>query len=139
MHNIHILEYHLAHGCNISCQQCSHYANFRLAGKLPTVEETKEEYESWSHRLKPYIFALLGGEPTLNPGLVEHIYLARKYWPFSNILLISNGFFLDRHPDLPSALINNRCFLEISQHGDSTEYFQKFKESTQPRLYKNFV
>ncbi len=31
------LEYHVAHGCNLSCQQCSHYSNFHLAGRLPTL------------------------------------------------------------------------------------------------------
>ena len=25
------LEYHVAHGCNLSCQQCSHYSNHRVA------------------------------------------------------------------------------------------------------------
>jgi len=67
------LEYHVAHGCNLSCQQCSHYSNFHLAGKLPTVADAESEYSQWSHRLKPTRFALLGGEPLLNPAILEHI------------------------------------------------------------------
>ncbi len=47
------LEYHVAHGCNLSCQQCSHYSNFRLAGRLPTLADAESEYSQWSHRLKP--------------------------------------------------------------------------------------
>ena len=38
------LEYHVAHGCNLSCQQCSHYSNFHVAGKLPTVDDADAEY-----------------------------------------------------------------------------------------------
>ena len=50
------LEYHIAHGCNLSCQQCSHYSNFHVAGKLPTVDDADTEYSKWSHRLKPMRF-----------------------------------------------------------------------------------
>ncbi len=88
------LEYHLAHGCNLSCQQCSHYSNFRLAGKLPTLADAESEYLQWSHRLKPTRFALLGGEPLLNPAILEHIQLARQHWYDSELMLVTNGFFL---------------------------------------------
>ena len=76
MIEIPALEYHLAHGCNLSCQQCSHYSNFRLAGKLPTPDDARREYSLWSHRIQPRRFALLGGEPLLNPHLIEHLRLA---------------------------------------------------------------
>lgn len=127
MQPIHILEYHLAHGCNLSCHQCSHYSNFKPQGVLPRTDDTEKEYQAWSNRLRPYTFALLGGEPTLNPYLTDHVYLARQYWPNSNLLLVSNGFFLKRHPELPSALMKNRCFLEISQHGITENYLKEFE------------
>ena len=111
------LEYHLAHGCNLSCQQCSHYSNFRLAGAMPAPAEAKVEYKAWNHRIAPKRFALLGGEPLLNPKLIEHLFLARECWPHSNLMLVTNGFFFDRHPDLPEALIDVDCRVEVSQHG----------------------
>jgi hypothetical protein len=119
------LEYHVAHGCNLSCQQCSHYSNFRLGGLL-SVEQARQEYELWADRLRPRVFALLGGEPTLNPELVSHVRLAREYWPDSQLMLVSNAFFLDRHPELPAVLVATDCCLEISKHGDSPEYVQQF-------------
>jgi molybdenum cofactor biosynthesis enzyme MoaA len=95
------LEYHVAHGCNLSCQQCSHYSNFHLAGRLPTLADAESEYSQWSHRLKPTRFALLGGEPLLNPAILEHIQLARQHWYDSELMLVTNGFFLHRFPELP--------------------------------------
>ena len=122
------LEYHVAHGCNLSCQQCSHYSNFHVAGKLPTIEDAEADYAKWSHRLKPRRFALLGGEPLLNPQIIEHIKLARKHWSDSNLMLVTNGFFLHRFPKLPAVLVDTNCRLEVSQHGSHDNYLKRFRE-----------
>jgi len=122
------LEYHVAYGCNLSCQQCSHYSNFHLAGKLPTVAEAEREYSQWSHRLQPTRFALLGGEPLLNPEILDHIRLARQHWSERDLMLVTNGFFLHRFPELPQILIDTKCQLEISQHGTHTDYLARFQE-----------
>ena len=36
------LEYHVAHTCNLSCEQCSHYSNFHPSAPMPTPEQTVE-------------------------------------------------------------------------------------------------
>jgi len=131
MIEIPALEYHVAHGCNLSCQQCSHYSNFHLAGSMPTPEQASGEYATWSHRLRPKRFALLGGEPALNPRLVEHVRIAREHWPSSELMLVSNGFFLHRHPDLPQTLEETSCRLEISQHGAEPAYMKEFAKVQQ--------
>lgn len=120
------LEYHLAHNCNLSCEQCSHYSNFHPSAPMPTLEETAEEYALWSHRLRPHRFALLGGEPTLNPRLVEHVRLAREAWPNSKLMLVSNGLLLHRHPQLPHVLVATQCRLDVSQHGTAPRYMKEF-------------
>ncbi|XZE55835.1 radical SAM protein [Planctomycetaceae bacterium SH139] len=122
------LEYHLAHGCNLSCQQCSHYSNFHVAGKMPTVEDAGADFANWSHRLKPRRFALLGGEPLLNPQILRHIRLARQHWPDSDLMLVTNGLFLHRFPDLPAVLLDTNCRLEVSQHGTHNDYVKRFRE-----------
>ncbi len=129
--NLPALEYHIAHGCNLSCQQCSHYSNFHLAGKLPTVEKTDAEYSLWSHRLRPKRFALLGGEPLLNPSILQHLQLARQHWSDSELMLVTNGLFLHRFPELPHVLIETDCRLEVSQHGTHADYVERFREVKQ--------
>lgn len=121
------LEYHLAHGCNLSCQQCSHYSNFHVAEKLPTIDEADAEYSLWSHRLRPMRFAMLGGEPLLNPAIIQHIQLARQHWADSELMLVTNGFLLHRFPELPAVLRETRCRLEVSQHGTHEDYVQRFR------------
>lgn len=122
------LEYHLAHACNLSCQQCSHYSDHRLAGPMPTIESAEADYSLWSHRLFPKRFALLGGEPLLNPSILQHIQLARKQWSDSELMLVTNGLFLHRFPELPRVLTETYCRLEVSQHGTSPEYLNRFRE-----------
>lgn len=125
------LEYHLAHGCNLSCQQCSHYSNFRLAGAMPTPADAKVEYEAWNQRILPKRFALLGGEPLMNPNLIEHLHLARECWPHSSLMLVTNGFFFDRYPALPETLAQTDCRLEVSQHGTHEAYLARFRKAKQ--------
>ncbi len=99
-----------------------------ISFNLPTIEDAEAEYSQWSQRLKPKRFALLGGEPLFNPQIAEHIELARKHWPDSELMLVTNGFFLHRFPNLPIVLRENRCRLEVSQHGTHEAYAIRFRK-----------
>jgi hypothetical protein len=124
------LEFHAAHACNLYCAQCSHYSNFH-AGGIVSVEDARENFDAWRGRLAPKQIAILGGEPTLNPNLIQIIELARSAFPDSSGLFVTNGFFLDRHPDLPRALIGNGFRMDVSQHGNAPAYRQRFNEVLQ--------
>lgn len=116
------LELHVVHGCNLTCESCSHYSNHGLKGML-APEEAGRWMMPWARRLAPRTFSLLGGEPTLHPELTRFIGLARLHWRRSEIRLVTNGFFLDRHPDLPRALASaGKSVLEVSIHHASDEY-----------------
>jgi len=121
------LEFHAAHACNLYCSQCSHYSNFH-AGGIVSVEEAKANFDAWTGRLSPNRLAILGGEPTLNPSLVQIIEMARRAFPNAEGLLVTNGLFLDRHPSLPKVLIDNRFRMDVSQHGRAPEYMKRFRE-----------
>src|SRR5690606_31502085 len=94
------LEIHVTHLCNLSCQQCTHYSNHKHTGSL-TASEADRQMGLWSHRVEPKYFSLLGGEPTLNKELCEIIEVAAKHWSNSKLHLVTNGFFLHKHPRLP--------------------------------------
>ena len=48
MRSIEILEIHVAHGCNLSCESCSHFAGNGLQGLV-----SLEEAETWMSALEP--------------------------------------------------------------------------------------
>jgi hypothetical protein len=127
MKNIRNLEIHLAHGCNLFCQGCSHYSNQGHKGVL-SLAEAERWMGLWSRRLSPHTFSLLGGEPTLHHDLAGFVALARRHWPSARLRLVTNGFFLHRHPALPVVLQGdaNAC-LYLSVHHDSPEYKKRLR------------
>jgi hypothetical protein len=56
------------------------------------------------------------------------VRLARDHWPNSKILVITNGFFLHKHPTLPRVLEETRAGMLVTIHHDSPVYQQKVKE-----------
>ena len=125
--SIRHLEIHLAHGCNLSCESCSHYSNQGHKGLL-SLAEADRWLTLWSQRISPATFSLLGGEPTIHPELTEMMVVARRHWPAAHLRLVTNGFFLYRHPDLPIFLQNdpNAC-IYLSIHHDSAEYLDRLR------------
>ena len=118
---------HVAHGCNLACESCSHYSNQGHKGIL-TLEQAEAMIAAWHFRLRPQAFNLLGGEPTINPQLADFFSLAHQFWPDAHLKLITNGFFLHRHPQLPIILkkIPNSTIC-LSIHYDTEEYKEQLK------------
>jgi hypothetical protein len=121
------LEIHAWHGCNLSCESCSHYSPLGVQGG-PTAAECAQWIDAWSDRLHPAVFSILGGEPTLNRDLVGIVEHAIAAFPNSRIRIATNGFLLNRHLQLPAAMATavDRVFLEVSAHHGSTEFEAKF-------------
>ncbi len=127
MLGIYNLEIHVAHACNLACESCSHYSNHAHKG-LVSLEEADAWMGAWSRRIEPQSFSLLGGEPTINPRLPEFVRLARRHWPKAHLRIVTNGFFLDRHPELPVVLREvGNSILDISIHHDAPEYREKLE------------
>ena len=127
MKTINNLEIHLSHRCNLSCEGCSHYSNQGLNG-IVSVEEADRWMRLWKDRIDPRTFCLVGGEPTMHPDLTEFVVLSRRSWPRAHLRLVTNGWFLHRHPTLPLILQqdNNACIF-LSVHHDSPEYMEKLQ------------
>src|SRR5579871_5903025 len=95
MIEIENIEIHAAHGCDHSCEQCTHFSNFHFGGVL-TLADADQQMGFWSHRLQPEWFSILGGEPTLHPQFADFVELACLHWP--KVRIVTNGSFLHRHP-----------------------------------------
>jgi hypothetical protein len=123
------LEIHAWDGCNLHCESCSHFSSLGIR-RGPNVDECRTWMQAWAQRLKPRFFSIVGGEPTLNPNLTEIVRLAGRVWDKSHIRLVTNGFRLGKHAELPAALveIRNRCTIEVSSHHNGPEFQQRFAE-----------
>ncbi len=121
------LEIHVSHTCNLACDNCSHFSNYGHSGNI-TPDIVEQWSAPWLDRLQPEYLSLLGGEPTINPQLIEIIYTTRACWASSKIQLVTNGWFLHRFPDLPAALEKYDIRLEVSIHHDGERYNTKVAE-----------
>lgn len=125
-HNVGNLELHVAHGCNLSCESCSHYSNHNHKGMV-SLDEASDWIARWRDRIVPSQFSLLGGEPAINPALADFVPMVRRHWPRVPIRIASNGFLLHRHPDLPRRMAEDgNVRLELSMHHTSPEYEARF-------------
>jgi Radical SAM superfamily len=127
MRKLQNLELHVTHGCNLTCESCSHYSNQGHKGHL-SLEDADAWMQGWNHRLDPAVFSLLGGEPTIHPELPAFVKLVRENWPNAAIRIVTNGFFLKRHPTLPEVLkeVGNAAIF-ISIHHKSEAYAEKVR------------
>lgn len=113
------------------CQVASHLADCSVQASSSGCRACSECSNPQAVNLvtigMPKRIAILGGEPTLNPELNSIIELARQSFPNAEGLFVTNGFYLDRHPDLPRVLIDNRFRMDVSQHGRAPEYMKRFR------------
>jgi hypothetical protein len=125
MRVIDALEIHLVHSCNLTCESCSHYSNQGHDGIL-SLEEADDWMRQWNRRISPTTFSLLGGEPAIHPRLAEMVALSRRHWPAAKLQLVTNGFLLHRHPELPVVMANDdNALIALSIHDTSPEYRRK--------------
>ena len=116
------LEIHVAHACNLACESCSHYSNYRHEG-IVSLEDADRWMAAWSGRIRPGTFSLVGGEPTIHPQLADFVRLARGHWPDAQLRLVTNGFFLHKHPELPRVLQGDpKARIYLSIHHDAPAY-----------------
>ena len=119
-----MLEFHVAFGCNLTCESCAHYSNHTHSGVIAPAE-LERQIALWNRKIVPKSFRLLGGEPTLNRDLLDLIRIARQGWPAAGgtqLELITNGLRLERFPGLPALLEETDCRLVISVHHDGPDY-----------------
>jgi len=91
------LQSQVAHACNRSCDASSHYSNRRHIG-IMTLQDAADWTSRWSGRLNTRRSVLLSGEPTVHPDLPDFIPPVRRHRPGARIRIVTNGFFLHRHP-----------------------------------------
>jgi len=127
MLNVEHLEIHVAHACNLACESCSHYSDQGHKGVV-SLEDAERWMAAWSGRIQLGTFSLVGGEPTIHPRLTDFVRLARRHWPDAFLRIVTNGFYLHKHPELPGLLAaDSKARLYFSIHHSSPEYLDKVR------------
>jgi organic radical activating enzyme len=117
MQYLEYTEFYITNVCNLNCPNCNRFNNYPFKGHF-LWDDHKEDYKEWSKKLQFKLIGILGGEPLLNPNLLDWIHGVAELWPESKIVIVTNGTQLDKWPNLHKELrkYKGRVYLEISNH-----------------------
>lgn len=133
------VEFYITNVCNLACSGCNRFNNFDFKGWQRWADYA-QVYKRWSEDVTPQSLAILGGEPLLNPTLLDWVDGLHQLWPTSTIRIISNGFQLPRVKNFYSVLKNTpNVELWVGIH--NKQHKQKIIDNieqflTQPVTYK---
>ena len=111
------LETHVCDHCNLNCKACEHFSPFvkeRVVAKIADFELALVRLSKLFSNIGR--FALLGGEPLLEPELCcEMIKLYRSYFPKSEFRLLTNATLTHQmSPEFWRCLRENGVIYQIS-------------------------
>ena len=108
-------ETHITEACNLKCRGCSHFSVFAKP-KHKDLKEFEREFKRLAEIEEIGIIRLMGGEPLLNPDFMEYVRIARHYFPYSKIALVTNGILGHKLKPYEKELKSLRISVTISEY-----------------------
>lgn len=123
------LEFNLVRHCNFSCLACNHFSP--IAERWLMEPEELERDLAVLTKVAHWSFACCqGGEPTLNPRLIEFLEIVHRSGISDQVGMLTNGSLLDRLPEAfwkTAAKVNLE--LRCSVYAKLPEHIIPFAES----------
>jgi hypothetical protein len=92
---LHRIVVHLTDHCNLNCKGCSHFSNLAKPAYADPAQLDKE-FERLAGLFKVTEIYLLGGEPLLHPEVEKFLRSARRWFPRTKLILLTNGILLPK-------------------------------------------
>lgn len=89
------LEIHAAEHCNLRCAGCAQSSPF-LPPQFPDLKQLAESLSHLARVLHPQRATILGGEPLLNPHLIELLHVVRAAKMVDRVFVTTNGLLLPK-------------------------------------------
>lgn len=131
------LEIPVALGCNLSCDNCSHFSNYKHKGIL-TIDECDTVTNTWSNKINPTKINILGGEPLINPDLIYIIEKISDKFD-GQLMLTTNGLLLPKKHKLLDVLYRKNVILNISIHSTDLQYLAQMRSVKELLKSSNIV
>jgi molybdenum cofactor biosynthesis enzyme MoaA len=111
------VEFYITNVCNLTCQGCNRFNNYKFSG-FQRWADYKEIYAQWATELSIGRIGILGGEPLLNPDIMQWLNGIRTFWPNSGLTITTNGYQLNKVKGLYEFILThkNNTFLSIGIH-----------------------
>ena len=131
------LEFYITNVCNLTCDGCNRYNNYKFSG-WQSWDEAEPILARWAKKIDVRHPVILGGEPLLNPDIVKWIKGVNALWPtHSGTQVQSNGTRIDRVKGLEQALdssVGNWLGISIHNPDDREEIFARVRNFLGPTV-----
>ncbi len=134
--------FHLVDHCNMSCVRCSHFSPL---AKKNGYYLSLDEFERDIKRLKILTngdideIQLSGGEPLLHPQVHIFPYIVHKYFPDTQIIIITNSIKIkDMGRDFFDSCRANKVNIWISRYPIGLDYGAIMKRLEEEEIYAIF-
>ena len=117
-----VLAFHITNQCNLNCTHCQTMSNYNFSGHS-LWEDHRDYYIEWSKKISLDYFDILGGEPLLNPTVLDWFTGIADLWPNAKGKITSNGYALSKKNKKFYDILKNsngKHWLEISHHNPDT-------------------
>lgn len=118
MVDIQEVQFYINNDCNLACKHCVSYNNFDFKGYYKW-KDSEHKNQRWPRFINPGRISILGGEPYLNPDLLNWTKGVRSLWPdHDQITVATNGTLFDRSKikQYTKEIIKMKVQIEISVH-----------------------
>lgn len=119
MQFLEYLETHVINICNLNCKGCSHFSNIvdeddAIVDIINFEKDFIRLRELFDHI---FMIRLMGGEPFINKELGDYIIIVRKYFPESDLRILTNGLLIpSASENLLDIIAANEVVIDISSY-----------------------
>jgi len=108
------IEFYITNVCNLTCDHCNRFNNLNFKG-WQDWKDYKNLYQSWGNLIDIDHVVFLGGEPLLNPSIIDWVEGIDKIWRGYHQIL-TNGTRLNKVRGLYDVLQRGLAWIGISAH-----------------------
>lgn len=122
MIDIPFISFHITNQCNLNCSNCYTLSNYDFTGHS-LWKDHREYCTAWSKKINLGKFAIYGGEPLLNPTVLDWFKGVAKLWPNAGGSITTNGYALnEKNKELYDIFKNSngKYCLYVSHHNPNT-------------------
>lgn len=92
------IEFYITNVCNLSCNNCNRFNNHHFSG-YQSWHDYKDLYEQWSKKIRIQQLTVMGGEPLLNPTILDWVDGLNNFWN-KRVQILTNGTRLNQVDNL---------------------------------------
>lgn len=133
-------ETHLVEHCNLNCKCCNHFSCI-AEKEFIDVDKLTEDFARLSNLFDKQIgrVLLLGGEPLLHNKLPEIFTVARKYFPFSEVFIFTNGtLLLNQDKEFWQSCCNNNIMITTTKYPVELDWEKIFARAVEENVKIEF-